>query len=99
MWDCKRSSAHSWPCEPPSMDSEQGQLARTSGGEEGSPLWVLSTFAVDQPIFAELNSTSSAVTDPNACVVLLKPRHLAETQTVQEKTWFLQTTKQGLERD
>lgn len=47
-----------------------------------------------------IKSTSSTVTDPNVCVVLPKPSSFAETQMMaQEKTWFLQRTKQGLTKD
>lgn len=47
-----------------------------------------------------IKSTSSPATDPNGGVwSLLKPSYFAKTSVAQEKTWFLQRTKQGPKRD
>lgn len=82
-----------------STGSEWGQLARTPAGEEGSLPWVSSTLAVDHPTFSELNPHPLLPQTQTRVRSRLKPSSFAETSMAQEKTWFLQRTKQGPKRD
>lgn len=99
----KSSQVVSGALPTPSHENLHRQRAGTAGedirwGGRKPPVGVEYICSRPTHLF-RIKSTSSAVTDPNVCVVLLKPSYFAETQMAQEKTLFLEKTKQGLKRD